>query len=454
VNLPAAWKALWSPAPPGDAAGVAVKAVVDRHAMAVPWAGGWPHEYGRLPASSTNWGAEACPLWLSTPVMACLGWIYDNFATADLAIYTPASGDGQDDAPDFEADAVTVFDNTDGMDAHELLGAGGMSDALDGETFYLPANTHGGDLARLIWAPRYDAAYGWGVEVVPGKKRLIEKYRYHAGGREPVDFAADEVVFIRAMVDPEYPYRGISRLKAGLRSIVGQARAETYLATFLRYGAARQLFVPDVSYAGMIDEPAAAGIRSMLALDLDRAGQVPVATVPGTLQAIGANPTEAVPPEIQDRFEATICALMGVSPMLAGLAVGASMRSYANQDAAEAQTWRNCLIPKQDRFARAFTRILGPRFGLGPAQYYGWDRSKVTALREDRTEAVNRAATMAGGKRWTSINEVRAEAGLPPVDWGDDMDEPPPDPMAPPANPPANPDGDGNPTPPKGGDDA
>ena len=49
-----------------------------------------------------------------------------------------------------------------------------------------------------------------------------------------------------------------------------------------------------------------------------------------------------------------------------------------------------------------------------PRRYVGWDRSRVDALKEDKTAAVTRAVAMYEGDIAT-LDESRAEAGLEPV---------------------------------------
>ncbi len=427
LNIKAAWRTLWD----GSAKAVPLLPNPDR-----TWAHGYQPSLnnGRLPGPDVDWMREAGDAWLAAPVMACLGWLYDNLPTADMAVYTPSSDSGQDDQPDFEHPAVTLFDEADGMDAHELLGLGVMSDKLFGETYYRKVFDFGDQLSRLQWVPPYRVGYRTGMIPVSTTRTLVDHFEYWVDGRKVEEnVPAEEVVYIRAMPDPCNPLYGISRLRAGLRMIVGMNRAENYLAQFLQYGTARKLFVPEM--AGYVDETTAEGVRNQIAgIDLTRPGWIPVSSLPGNIVDIGASPLDAVPREMTDWFESTICALMGMSTMVVGLASGVMQRTFSNLKEADSQTWRNSLMPTQDRFARAFTKSILPDFDAAEDQYVGWDYTKVAALNEDRNEKVKRALEMGGGKwgsasaegiRPWSTNEIRNEAGLPPVPWGDDLQQEP-----------------------------
>ncbi len=105
-----------------------------------------------------------------------------------------------------------------------------------------------------------------------------------------------------------------------------------------------------------------------------------------------------------------IALAFGVPPMLLGIP---GDNTYANYREAQLAFWRQTILPLVGKTAKALTTWLVPRFGGDVRLSY--DIDQVTALsleRELQWRRLNDATFL-------SVNEKRAQLGLPPVDGGD-----------------------------------
>lgn len=91
--------------------------------------------------------------------------------------------------------------------------------------------------------------------------------------------------------------------------------------------------------------------------------------------------------------------------------------TYSNYEQAWRQFWQGCLTYQMQFYAERLQEFLLPRFGSNLIAQF--DTSNVPALQEDAAQkaATAQIYTTTGVK---TINEVRAELNLPPVEWGDD----------------------------------
>lgn len=407
----------------------------------------WVQQGGGTPtADNRKWEQSAGVPWLSLPVMACLGWLTDNFSTADLICYDESAEPDTADQPVWDCPIRDVIEATEDMTPAELYGLYIASHKCWGETYFLKVRTAFGAVSRLIWVPpETPLTMTWNLKPLTSGTRRIAGYAYTVDGRpqeKPVP--VEDVIYVRDLVDPLNPARGLSRLRAGLRAMVGHTLADSLAATVFGNQTTAKAFIPDAAYT--LDESQIEGVRSHYDQSIAMSGRLPVLTIPGRFEDIGRTPGDMGLDTLPDRQEANICALMGVSALTVGLASGASMRSYDNQDSTNRQSWHNGLIPTQQRLADAFTIHLLPDIDSTPNRYVGWDRSRVDALRDDRDTAVTRAVQMYDGDV-AKLNEARAEMGLGPVDdeRGDQFKsqsrpepippEPPDEPVAPPEPP-------------------
>ncbi|MFW6174211.1 MAG: phage portal protein [Chloroflexota bacterium] len=82
--------------------------------------------------------------------------------------------------------------------------------------------------------------------------------------------------------------------------------------------------------------------------------------------------------------------------------------------------WRNTIVPELGLLEDAVNRTLSPLFGQGAGETLEarFDLSAIEALQESEGERVERQVKLLEAGVLT-VNEARAERGLPPVEWGD-----------------------------------
>lgn len=148
-------------------------------------------------------------------------------------------------------------------------------------------------------------------------------------------------------------------------------------------------------------------------------GRGKVGFVPGatTVREIGFNLQQLEFPSLRNVTREGICAIFGIDPLYVGIGSAArgSTLSGAEQEEARKKLWSGTVVPLITLFESQLNRHLAVEFGDKIGIFF--DITRVAALKEDRTEAVERAERMKNTGVFT-FPEIRAEAGLPP-----DVDE-------------------------------
>lgn len=109
-----------------------------------------------------------------------------------------------------------------------------------------------------------------------------------------------------------------------------------------------------------------------------------------------------------------VCRAYGMQPALAGDLEHATL---ANATVFERVEWSRTLVPDLNLRASEVREQYLPRF-KGEPDHCEYDYSKIPALQEAASEIWTRQAQALDRGLFT-INEVRAELGRPPVEWGD-----------------------------------
>jgi len=128
--------------------------------------------------------------------------------------------------------------------------------------------------------------------------------------------------------------------------------------------------------------------------------------------------------------ETRICGVFQVPPIVIGAKVGLDMgANYASYEQARKSFYKETIVPLWNYIADGLTRagLLG-----NPALHFTFDTAGIAELQEDQTAKVTRG-TLLYEKGLATLNEARAEAGLPAVETpdGDEFKAPPPAPVLP-----------------------
>jgi hypothetical protein len=401
------------------------------------YGGQWSGVSALLPGARKDWLGAAGDLWRNSVVAACLGWLTDNFPDAILGTY----GQGTPGKPPEPVPFAPLEDligpagtPNPWYTTDELWAATVLSYKTDGNAYWIivPGSGGAGEPVQLWWEPHFTVTPWRAV----GSPNLVDKY-YLWRPEGQVQLLPEQVVHFRDGLDPRDPTRGMARLKHCARNIVGLNDAETYTASIVgNLGALGVVWMPESGPGAMadIDEKDALRVASRLRQQMSRenAGKIGAINLPGKFERIGLGPQEMSLDSLPDRMEATVCAILGPSAQSIGLAVGNNTRTFTNLKESDKLSWRNGLIPAQNRMARQLTHQLLPRFFDVPAGLHlGWDRSGVEALQQDLAEAATAATTLAGGAVMDT-DEVRARFfKLPPLpnDAGKTLSAPEPQPQ-------------------------
>lgn len=389
------------------------------------------------PGAEFDYLKVAGDLRSNTVVAICNAWYATNFPTArpQIGTWDHSSGEftplGSDGGPRTQKRAAShpalrlLTTRPNPFDTWRQVWASTIEDFnVDGNAFWLKA---GGDPYEVYWLPRCRVH----IEPNNGDPALgpVLYYEHHAPNGRKTRYRPDQIVHFRDGIDPLAPHLGISRLRTAVRSIATLNTGETYSAATARNGHAGLLVTPKGADVGM---PYTVSTEEKELRDIvdrinrgttgENAGKAQWASSPMDVHHLGYGPEAMRIAEILNRPETNVAAILGLNTMVLGLPSSAGTRSYANYAEADAQAWKNGLIPRQDAFAEAVTdALIRPEFDDSLAM--AWDRSAVDALREDADAKAKRAIDLrqpdATGKPIITFNEARDLCDYPPVEGGD-----------------------------------
>jgi HK97 family phage portal protein len=379
--------------------------------------------YGMLglgpPGAKHDYVREAGDLWRNSAVAVCLGWLQDNFPSARLQVCRVREDQPDEPIPGHPLVQLLRRPNP-SYSARALWAATVLSYKVDGNAYWIKARGSGGygQPLELWYEPHWNIYPNWDI----GGRNFITGYVLRRSGTAPTLLKPSDVVHFRDGLDPYNPRLGLSRLKMVIRNVAGMNAAESYTAAILRnMGVPPVLFMPEDGDVEL-DEPTEIKLREKYQEQTsgENAGRAFGVNFRVHMERLGLSPEDLALGQILDRPEATICAALGVPPMVVGLAVGTKQRTYSNLKEADSQAWNNGLVPMQDALAEdgLYTQLL-PDFGPTDGLVVKWDRSRVAALQEDRGELARTATAIYQGG-YATKNEAREVMGLPPVEGGDD----------------------------------
>jgi HK97 family phage portal protein len=340
-----------------------------------------------LPGARANYEARARPLHKNAVVAACLGWIVDNLAQARIQV-TRMGDDGQEAPVDGHPLVTLLRRPNDYYPARILWAATAMAFKLEGNAYWLKLLNARGGVAGLKWvhplAIRPDYPKG-------PSSTFISEYLYTVG-RETIPIPADRVVHFRDMISLDDERLGWRRAEAILRQVSATNEGATYTASILE-----NMGVTPYLFTGTESVPLEDPVDKLLLEEFHRKtggqerGRAFATANPIESHELGRSPQDMALDTILDRPVSEICALLRLSPMVVGFQDDA--RTYSNMGEARRFAHEDCIMPMQDAFADDLNFFLLPDLGDPLAETVAWDRSRVQALAEDRTENVNRAVT-------------------------------------------------------------
>jgi len=385
---------------------------------------GWDVLYeGRLPGSNIRWEEKAGELWLNSVVAAGLGWIGDNFNEAPVRVVREAADGKAAPVAGHPLTSLLRRPNADSTGS-DLMAALILSWYVDGNAYALKARKYGGygKTGELWWVPPWEMRPAW----PESGREFISHYEYNVDGRWQ-DVDKRDVLHLRNGHDPLQPRVGLGPLKSGLRQIVGDNEAATYMAAILiNNGMPSAIVSPDKAGAVLTkDQAKDLKARFKRHFGGDRRGDVLVQTVPLKWDKTSFSPEELALEKIFYHFESRLSALLKISPMVLGLQIGLEKSTYSNQETARKAGYENCVLPLQARFAEQLTWSFDGELIDATTERVEFDVTNVRALAESQADLYQRLTAAVGGP-WMAPDEARSQVGLAAITGGNALKQPAP----------------------------
>jgi HK97 family phage portal protein len=251
----------------------------------------------------------------------------------------------------------------------------------------------------------------------------ISYYSLQVGPNEwqPVNVA--NVVHFRLGIDDRDMRRGLSPLKRLARQISTDEEADRFTDTLLKNYAVPGLVVKPAN-GGLINPDDAERIKKSFDRKFgnDRRGNTAVLSKDTDVMQFGYSPEQMNLSVLHRIPEERIAAVMGVPAIIAGLGAGLDRATYSNFREAREMFTETKLVPLWAMLAEKLNASLLPDFHSDPAVTIAHDLTDVRALQEDEDRKYARLNIgVQGARPWITVNEARADVGLPPVDGGDEL---------------------------------
>ena len=268
-----------------------------------------------------------------------------------------------------------------------------------------------------LWPVRPDR-----IRMVRGRHSIDYRYAIDGGAKTvPI-----EVVHFK-LPNPVDPLVGSPPMRAALRATALDNEATNFVQALLQNHAIPGLVVKLKELETVLDEATTERLKSKWKQSFGgrRRGEPAFLQAGMDVQELGLNLKDLEFPDLRTISESRICMSFGVPPIIVGAKVGLDRSTFSNYGEARKAFWEQTLMPLQRRVRDTIAAQLLPDVtdGRGSRNLRAnvslrWDNSEVVALRESEQDRWNRAteAFRAGG---LTVNDYRAEIGLPDVEGGD-----------------------------------
>jgi len=263
----------------------------------------------------------------------------------------------------------------------QLESATAGDDIIAGQAFWRMERSKSKTSVAEIWWEKQDR-----FRVLGDAGRFISGYEFRAESGDMVKLDNDDVIHFRHSLNPMNPRQGWSPLMAGLRQVAGDNAAASYTASILRNAGVMSLMVSpkDATAGAMITPDQVTTVLNAMKQKLfgEGAGGIFGLNVPLNVEKMSYSPDEMAIEKIQQYYVVTLCALIGVDPMVLGLHTEAP--TYANFAEANKAFYLNRVMPYLYNRGSTLRAQYLPLWGLDPAEYrIAYDKSGVEPLQED-----------------------------------------------------------------------
>jgi HK97 family phage portal protein len=392
----------------------------------------------RIPNTNRDYAALVHPAHLNAVLSIGLSWLSDNFSEPPLRV-SRESASGEENFLPSSPLLDLLNDPNPYTDSDALFAGTVLSYVCAGNAYWIKVRGGSGTVQQLWWAP-HDAMRPGHAEEASGTFRASylstseppTGFIYTVNGRR-VFYPREDVVHFKNGLDPANPYLGLSQLAGVWREIYADNQASTYTAALLaNFGAPSVILQPKVSGTGGLPITITPDQRDKLktlwlqGTTGDAVGLPIVPSAPLEILPISHSPEEMTLDKIRMSPEARLCAALGIPAQVLGVLAGLEHSTFANYQEAQRIAYRNGLFPLWSAISRTVTRqLLKLDFGGLPSDRAMFDTSDVEALSESADDLSKRIVEQKKAGILT-INEGRAELGLPPLPDGDVREPMPP----------------------------
>jgi HK97 family phage portal protein len=244
----------------------------------------------------------------------------------------------------------------------------------------------------------------------------IDHFSYDLGSGQYRTIPTEDVLHIKWMPDPDFPYQGQSPMEPVWR----ETMTDNELTRFIK-----ALLQNDAVPRGLLTVPAGLTLPKQVKQDLklnwkrmfggNNAGDIAIMEGGATYTRLSMLLNEMQTDIIRAVPEARIAAAFKVPPIVAHLNVGLNKATYSNYEEARQQFTEETLVPLWDLVASEFNQGLMPEIDPSGRFYLAFDTGKVEALKENvNDKATWVTAGYAGGI--LTLNQALTMLGLEPVD--------------------------------------
>jgi HK97 family phage portal protein len=384
----------------------------------------------------------------NSAVMACVQWVMRAFPEAPCVVAKRKPDRSMGDVVEGHALTELLALPNPHYSGSLMWQATALSLNTDGCAYWLKVRKGGGfgPPAELWWEPNATC------RPVPHPQKFISHYEI-LRDREWQPVPREDVVHFRFGLDPRRPWQGLSPLGAALREVFTDQEAAMYTASILKnMGVVGYLVSP--ANGDIITDPDALKRELIAKTTGEHRGEPLVSSDPLSLQQLDTDPQKMQLRDIRKIPEERISSLTGVNRMVAGLGPDPT---YANYEEAREAAYEDNLIPTHRAIAETLDVQLLPDFEADSKKrgvYFSY--AAVRVLQDDLNDLSTRVTTeyekgvvlldeararlgydpaptvdaaaptidkmqvrLAAQAGIYTVNEARAEFGLPPIEGGD-----------------------------------
>lgn len=350
----------------------------------------------------------------NSAVFACLAALAAAYIEAPLRVYRRTGPGKQQELPDHPLQALLTVPNP-VMSPLEVWAWVQWAKHLDGNAYLRKMRSGHRTRGNVIELWPISPCR---IELRSEGGRYISAYRYHYAPGEYEDIPPENMIHLRYGLDDRDHRKGLSPMRRLLRAVTTDERAQQWTDSLLANYAIPGLLVTTKARLRQEEADALkAKVRSLYGND--RRGDVGVLDSEADMKQFGFSPEQMELGELHDIPETRIAAVFRVPPIVAGLRAGLQRATYSNfREAREAFT-ESTLMPLWAMDAAVMQARLVPDFAASDRRIVvAHDLTDVRALQEDEDAKYTRLQRAVGGP-WVTVNEARADTGLPPLPDGD-----------------------------------